>query len=92
MRGILVYLALITVASTFGGEVIDLKKLEVEGKMRGPEFDFIESNRISEEMTLVIWESEMETLEKALTKPSPPPSPKVQEKEMHFNDKRGNVK
>lgn len=59
----------------FGRQIIDLGKLEIEGKIRGPEVHVIDSSRISSQSAgqLVRWQ--IETLERELLKPDPPPTP-----------------
>jgi hypothetical protein len=71
------FVFLVFCVSTFGAaekgrQVIDLGVLEVQGKLRGPEIQLIESNQMGERALKSASRSELKRLEQKLLEPSQP--------------------
>lgn len=58
----------------YGAEkkVIDLGKYQVQGTMRGPEVQFIDSDRLSDSATGNLFQNRVKSLEKEALQPEPP--------------------
>lgn len=64
---------LIVSAASFAAPVIDLGKTQVQGKMRGPSLEVIESGRLDAGTTARAALLQLKSLEEVLTRPAPPP-------------------
>lgn len=69
---LLILVTLVVSSVSFGQEVIDLGKVLIQGKMRGPEVQVIESDRMGHEAAGQFMQFQLRNMEKELLRHEPP--------------------
>lgn len=66
MRRLLLLISAVTSLSGFAGEVIDVGKYQVQGSMRGPEVQYIDSDRVDVNTASKIVQEQLKAMESEL--------------------------